>query len=109
VLAEYEARVLAVVEDQGAPMYAGPLLTELHGDDHVEGTWTAVRRIGVPTPVAARIYALNLETWRHDPFAVEHFRPRDLDRLAGELADLATDGTGLVRWGVRQLVVERLA
>jgi trans-aconitate 2-methyltransferase len=109
VLADYEARVLAVVEDQGAPMYAGPLLRDLNGDDHVPGRWTAVRTVTVPTPVAARIYALNLEAWRHDRFAREHFHPRDLDRLAAQLARLAADGDGRVGWGVRQVVVERAA
>jgi SAM-dependent methyltransferase len=109
VLADYEARVLAVVEDQGAPMYAGPLLRHLDGHDREQRSWTEVRTITVPASVAARIYGLNLETWRHDRFAREHFRRRDLDRLAARLARLAADADGRVEWGVRQLVVERRA
>jgi SAM-dependent methyltransferase len=109
VLAEYEARVLAVVRQQGAPMYAGPLLGGLGEDDLVHPAWTAVRTASVPTPVAARIYALNLDGWRRDPFAVEHFRDDELEELAARLARLAADGHGRVRWGLRQLMVERRA
>ena len=107
VLADYEARVLAVVEHQGAAMYAGPLLAGLAEDDEVRCRFTTVRTVCVPTPVAARIYALNLEGWRRDPFAVERFDRQDLDTLAVQLARLATDGDGSVGWGLRQLVVER--
>jgi trans-aconitate 2-methyltransferase len=55
VLAEYEERVLAVVEHQGAPMYAGPLLAPLVPESAAPPAWTAVRTVVVPTATAARI------------------------------------------------------
>ncbi len=107
VLAEYEERVLAVVEHQGAPMYAGPLLSGLGDGDGLVRRFDAVRLVPVPTAVAARIYGLNLEGWRHDPFARARFDAADLDALAAGLAALAEGGRGHVGWGVRQLVLAR--
>jgi trans-aconitate 2-methyltransferase len=107
VLAEYEERVLAVVEHQGAPMYAGPLLAGVGDTDGLHRRSDVVTEVRVPTPAAARIYGMNLESWRHDPFARAHFAPSDLDALAGRLAGLAHHGEGHVGWWVRQLVLER--
>ena len=104
-LEEYEERVLAVVEHQGAPMYAGPLVAALGAGDGLHRRFDTVRRLRVPTAVAARIYGLNLARWRHDPSARARFDPADLDALAARLAALARDGDGHVGWGVRQLVV----
>jgi len=107
VLAEYEERVLAVVEHQGAPMYAGPLLAGVGDGDGLHRRSDVVTEVRVPTAVAARIYGMNLEGWRHDPFASAHFAAADLDALAERLAALAGQGEGHVGWGVRQLVLER--
>jgi len=106
-VAEYEEKVLAVVEHQGAPMYAGPALTGLGDGDGLRRRRCTVRRVAVPTAVAARIYGLNLEGWRHDPFATARFAVTDLDALGARLAALARDGDGQVGWVLRQLVLER--
>jgi SAM-dependent methyltransferase len=106
-LAEYEEKVLAVVEHQGAPMYAGPLLTGLGDGDGLRRRLATVRRVAVPTAVAARIYGLNLDGWRHDPFATARFEAAELDALRARLAALAREGDGDVGWRLRQLVLER--
>jgi SAM-dependent methyltransferase len=106
-LAEYEEKVLSVVDHQGAPMYAGPLLAGLGDGDGLRLRLDTVRRVAVPTAVAARVYGLNLEGWRHDPFATERFEAADLDALGARLAALARHGDGHVGWGLRQLVLER--
>ena len=107
VLAEYEERVLAVVEHQGAPMYAGPLLSGLGDGDGLVRRRDSVRAVPVPTAVAARVYGMNLEGWRHDRFARARFDDADLDALAARLAALAEGGRGHVGWAIRQLVLAR--
>jgi len=107
VLAEYETRVRAVVAHHGAPMTAGPLLASVDDQDDWRALRNTVRTIPVPVAIAARIYALNLSSWRRDPYAVEHFGDACLDELAAGLEDLATRARGQLTWGLRQLVVAR--
>ena len=78
-------------------MYAGPLLAALGGrcvDVHVD------------TAVAARMYAMNLATWREDARARGLAGSDELDRIAEGLATLRSHpGAGSVRWVLRQVVL----
>jgi len=75
VLQDYETRVRAVVASQGAPMTAGPLLADVGDGPEVRVLDNRVRVVAVPVATAARIYELNLASWRHDPYAAEHYAP----------------------------------
>jgi len=107
VLADYETRVRAVVAHQGAPTTAGPLLADLADGRGIRLLDNRVRVVSVPVATAARIYELNLASWRHDPYAAEHYAPDELDGLAAGLRDLAARSPGDLTWGVRQLVLTR--
>ena len=107
VLADYETRVRAVVAHQGAPMTAGPLLADLSDGPGIRLLDNRVRVVAVPVATAARIYELNLASWRHDPYAAEHDAPDELDGLAAGLRDLAARAPDDLTWGVRQLVLTR--
>lgn len=99
VLSDYEALVVAVVASGGGAMYAGPLIESLGG-----------RRVEVVVDgaVAARMYGLNLVTWRDDAIARGLATAGELDRVAAGLEDLATrPGATAVRWVMRQVVVGR--
>jgi trans-aconitate 2-methyltransferase len=106
VLRHYEELVGAVVADRGGPMHAGPLLVDLDGPDLATASSTA-SALAVPVPVAARLYAMNLAVWRHDPFARAHFADAELDRLAQGLDHLTHAGRGHVDWRLRHVVLER--
>jgi SAM-dependent methyltransferase len=107
VFRRYEELVGGVVADRGGPMHAGPLLTDLtDGPDFTLWSSTALT-LPVPVRVTARLYAMNLQVWRHDPFARTHFAAAELDALARSLADLTRDGQGRVDWRLRHVVVER--
>ena len=98
VLREYEDLVVALVAAEGGPMYAGPLLAPL-GGECVE--------VMVDAAVAARMYGMNLTTWRDRAQGLGLAGPDDLDRVAAGLARVADGRTDLgpVRWVLRQLVV----
>jgi SAM-dependent methyltransferase len=106
VLRYYEELVGAVVADRGGAMHAGPLLVDLDGPELATASSTA-STLAVPVPVAARLYAMNLAVWRHDPFARAHFADAELDRLAQGLDYLTHAGRGHVDWRLRHVVLER--
>lgn len=96
VLRDYEELVVALVAAEGGPMYAGPLLARL-GGECVE--------VPVDAAVAARMYGMNLATWRDRALGLAS--ADDLDRVAAGLGRLV-DGHGAqrpVRWVLRQLAV----
>jgi SAM-dependent methyltransferase len=98
VLRDYEDLVVALVAAEGGPMYAGPLLARL-GGECVE--------VLVDAAVAARMYGMNLTTWRDRALALGLASPDHLDEVAAGLERLVDGPRGrhAVRWVLRQLVV----
>ena len=108
VLARYESVVLDLVTSRGAPMYAGPSLATIGGDRGWRSVANGVQAVAVPAPTAARIYGMNLTTWRDDPHIQERYSPDQLDDLARDLAGLArSTSDDQITWGVRQVAYER--
>jgi SAM-dependent methyltransferase len=68
---------------------------------------SVLRELSLPARRMARLHALNLATWRHDPFARVSFPPAALDELAAELDEIASGATTApdVRHSMRQLVL----
>lgn len=96
-LRDYKKLAVQVVATGGASLFAGPLLAPLGGRS-VE--------VLVGADVAARMFNMNLATWRRA--AVDHDLAEDdrLDRLAEELQALTVrPGTEPVRWVLRHLVI----
>ena len=97
VLRDYEELVVAVVATQGAAMYAGPLLAPLGG---------RCVDVDVDTSVAARMFGMNLVTWRDTALSHGISDGPHLHRVAAGLAALVDAGPGrsTVRWVLRQVV-----
>jgi trans-aconitate 2-methyltransferase len=107
VLARYEEIVTAMVGFRGAHISVGPYITGLGGDGWRPRSG-ALRRYGVATADAARMYAMNLTTWRHNSFVVDNYDAAIIDDLATGLAELTTStATGEIEWGLRQVAYER--
>ena len=98
VLQDYENLVVALVAAEGGPMYAGPRLEPL-GGECVE--------VLVDAAVAARMYGMNLTTWRDRALGLGLAAPDQLERVAAGLQRLVDgqDRRRPVRWVLRQLVV----
>jgi SAM-dependent methyltransferase len=106
VLALYEEIVTAMVGSRGAQISVGPRIAGLM-DDGWQQRSSALREYPVATADAARMYAMNLTTWRHDPFVIEHYDPSTIDELASGLDELTgSSTTGEIEWGLRQVVYE---
>jgi len=65
--------------------------------------------LALPAPRMARLHALNIASWRHDPYARASFDGGELDRLAAQLEAIAAgaDAAPPVRLVMRQLVLAR--
>jgi trans-aconitate 2-methyltransferase len=101
VLRTYETIVVALVASRGALMYAGPRIAALPGVRS-----SRVREIDVCTSDAARMFLMNLRTWRTDPFIVDNYPAEEIDELAAALEELTTsEATGEIDWGLRQVVI----
>jgi len=97
VLRDYLAVTTALVAAEGAQMYAGRLLEPLGGH---------LVRHDVGAAVAARMFAMNLATWRADAIRMALVDEPGADRLAAGLSSLSIGPDGPpVRWTLRQLVL----
>jgi len=107
VLARYEEIVTAMVASRGAQISVGPRIADLSGAEWRQRS-NAVNEYPVATADAACMYAMNLATWRHDPFVVENYDKAVLDELAAGLDELTSaKTTGEIAWGLRQVVYEK--
>lgn len=110
VLSAYEQTVVGLVASRGAPMYAGPVVDELREGSGWQQRSSVVRVVPVATCAAARMYSMNLATWRDDPYIRAQHSPDRIARLAHDLGQLAeSSDTGEITWGIRQVVYERTA
>jgi trans-aconitate 2-methyltransferase len=108
VLTAYERIVVGLVASQGAPMYAGPIVDGLRRGPQWDQRSSRVRVVPVATADAARMFEMNIGTWRDDPHIRTHYPAEEIDRLATDLRALASSSrTDEITWGVRQVVFER--
>jgi trans-aconitate 2-methyltransferase len=108
VLAAYEEAVVGLVASRGAPMYAGPIVAAISGGSGWRPLANVLRTVAVPSAVAARMYRMNLLTWREDPWIRARYPPEELHALAEGLGELATSTAETeISWGLRQVVFER--
>jgi SAM-dependent methyltransferase len=107
VFAAYEEVVVDLVRSNGAPMYAGPLVDPLRAGPGWRQASSDVRVVPVRTADAARMFAMNVVTWRTHDHVRAHHDPVDIERLGQELEALTrSDATGDIVWGMRQIVIE---
>jgi trans-aconitate 2-methyltransferase len=108
-LERYEELVVELVASRCAHMYVGPILDAMPTPDSWRRRSSRLVQHFVPVADAARMYGLNLATWRDDPHMRDHHGPGELDEIAAGLAQLAasTEPGATVEWGLRQVVFER--
>jgi hypothetical protein len=87
---DYYERVRTMHAHYGQDMFVGERIPEV-----VAGSpWTLARfdrtPISLDGRVMARLHAINVRTWRHDPFAAATFESAAIDAMTRELDAVAT-------------------
>ncbi|HNY26181.1 MAG TPA: class I SAM-dependent methyltransferase [Candidatus Sumerlaeota bacterium] len=70
-----------------------------------------VREHTVSSYDVARMFCLNIRTWKNDPLVREHFSQTQVERLEADLMDLRDhprDDQPTSTWGLRQIALERV-
>lgn len=89
VIARYYELVGELQAHHGQALNIGARLVELAQACDLTIEHTATRQLRPPIPAMATLHALNLRTWRSDPYAREAFDVDELDLLEDALADIA--------------------
>ncbi|MEZ5144778.1 MAG: class I SAM-dependent methyltransferase [Acidimicrobiales bacterium] len=98
----------AMIAHYGAHLYVGSDVRDARGVPGLRTVASETATIAPSTAVVARIFAMNLATWRHDPYVEHHVDPAVVDALADGLDELLeARTTGRITWTHRQLVLER--
>ncbi len=86
----------------------GPKLDEALRD-HPALRANAVAQFSPPAAVAARMFAMNLETWRGRPEVTGSHDKEELDAMAASLERIAQgEAEAAITWRLRQLALEKL-
>ena len=107
VFAEYLGITSGLMADRGGELYAGPELAAAARTAGGRAVMELPATVAPATAEIAGIFALNLQSWRDDPWVVAHHGGR-LDALAEGLREReSTAGDGRIRWTLRQVAIAR--
>lgn len=98
----------SMMRQHGGSPYVGEAIARYWPAGDVELVASRTVTIAPTAATAARLFQMNLATWRHNPWVVANVEPSRLDRLDAGLAELGTSHrAGEIRWTHRQAVYER--
>lgn len=86
VFSRYYAHVERLQQHYGQQMYIGTQLRALCEASGYRVQRAVERELQLPAATMARLHAMNLDTWRNDPFAIAAFDADELAALGRELA-----------------------
>ncbi len=108
VLVRYLEILGALLDIRGSTLAAGPVVERFDGGPDGAKRTSQARIHPVPVAVAAELFALNLETWRHEPFVEDNHSSADLDDLGAALQErVRHPGRAKITWIMRQATFER--
>jgi len=109
MFAEYIEIVEAMLADAGHDLYVGPGLDVMSAPNGLVRRSSRVARAAVTNNLAAKMFSMNIQTWKHNAFVRKDYSPEAIRQLEDNLTDLAaspTNETG-IEWRLRHLVYER--
>jgi trans-aconitate 2-methyltransferase len=109
VFARYLGVVESMLKSQGTELYVGRTLGSLADLSLLRKRSGQARRFPVSNRDAATMFSMNIPNWKNGPFIRENFSRDSIERLEGELNDLAEaeGGESSITWTLRQMVFER--
>jgi SAM-dependent methyltransferase len=104
--ATYLATVEAMLRHQGNELYIGSYLDGIGDSSTLWKQHSRVRRFPVPVMEAARMFHLNIQTWRSNPVIRASYPSAEVEQLERDLEGLtgSPDGGLEIEWGLRQMV-----
>jgi trans-aconitate 2-methyltransferase len=99
-----------MLAEQSHVLYIGPQLAATVDRPFLGTRSSMVRRVPVDTRDAARMFRMNLQTWKQHPFVQTRYPSSRIETLQQELDSLVEQPAGgqEIEWGIRQMVLERL-
>jgi trans-aconitate 2-methyltransferase len=110
VLNRYEDLVNEVLASRGATLMGGLVLARAAPGRTLRRSFDRLVKWPVAESTAARLYSMNLGTWRYDDYITARYPATALDQLAEELDAIVASGSDTpVEWGIRQVAFERVS
>ncbi len=109
VFAEYIEIVEAMLADAGHDLYVGPRLDAMPAPDALVRRSSRVANAAVTNNLAAKMFSMNIQTWKHNAFVQQNHSPASIRQLQENLTDLAATSTSTqgITWRLRQIAYER--
>jgi trans-aconitate 2-methyltransferase len=111
LLAQYLEIVAALLAYQANNLYIGPSLEALtQSSSSFQAQRNRVQVVKVTTAQAAKLFWMNIQSWKRQPFIQQHYPPDLIDRIEEDLrvlTQVANRGDE-IEWGMRQLSLVRV-
>jgi ubiquinone/menaquinone biosynthesis C-methylase UbiE len=109
VFAEYMEIVEAMLAEAGQELCVGARLDAMPTPAGLVRTIGRIAHVPVRNDLAAKMFSMNIQTWKHNPFVQQNCSPESIRKLAENLTDLAAKPTSEkgIEWQLRQLVYEQ--
>jgi SAM-dependent methyltransferase len=105
---DYEETVRSVVAQHNADLQVGRVIRDLEPPPDTSVIHSELAEVRPPTSTFARLYAMNLATWRNDPFVVEAVPAERIDSIARGLECLqSSDEVAQLTFCNRQVIYRR--
>ncbi len=107
--AEYLKIVEAMLADAGHNLNIGPKLDAIASPAGLVRLSSRIARPVVTNDLAAKMFSMNIQTWKQNAFVQKNYSPEMIGKLQDELTDLAAKPTNEtdIQWRLRQIAYER--
>ncbi|MBN1341648.1 MAG: class I SAM-dependent methyltransferase [Phycisphaerae bacterium] len=104
----YVDLVEAMLADAGHTLYVAPHLDRIRLPNTVRKRSGNLARIAPTNDLVARMFSMNLQTWKNIPFIREHYDPKSIHELEKDLDAMAATPTHErgIEWRLRQITLE---
>ncbi len=107
-LAKYLSIVGAMLAAAGRQLYLGPQLDAHPVSNLLVKIDSALKSVRVSARDAARMFVMNLETWRHQTYIEQHHSLDEMTQLAADLRRLADNDSPVssITFGLRRVLLQ---
>ncbi len=106
---KYLEIVESMLAHDSSNLYAGRFVEQMDSPRSLKKQQSRATKVRISIPANAKLYLLNLRTWRNRPFVRANYSTKTIVSLEAELQTLTALGDGHtgVDYGIRQVVFER--